>query len=67
MTSPYEELLQICQKSPLYIVRLRKIAELAYMVSEIIIYMYDTIRYDTIRYLFQAECTYTVIQYLQFC
>ena len=34
MTSPYEELLQICQKSPLYIVRLRKIAELVYMVSE---------------------------------
>ena len=33
MTSPYEELLQICQMSPLYIVRLRKIAELVYMVS----------------------------------
>ena len=31
----YEELLQICRKSPLYIVRLRKIAELVYMVSEI--------------------------------
>ena len=35
MTSPYEELLQICQKSPLYIVSLRKIAELVvYMISE---------------------------------
>ena len=34
MTSPYEELLQISQKSPPYIVRLRKIAELVYMVSE---------------------------------
>ena len=32
-TSTYEELLHICHKSPLYILRLRKIVELVYMIS----------------------------------
>jgi hypothetical protein len=31
--STYEQLLQICHKSPLYIIRLRKIVELVYMIS----------------------------------
>ena len=32
--------------------------------SKLRLLRYDMIRYDTIQYLFQAECTYTVIQYL---